>query len=533
MTRRSSSPWTPSTAPRIAALLWACLVSILISTSALAERRFAVVIGHNEGQPGEQPLRYAERDATRLGETLLQVGGFRPEDVLVLRGDDVATVRRALLTMNDRIRATGKGDALLMVAWSGHADSDALHLGGERLELEELETIVRGSSASFRLLVLDACRSGAVTRVKGVTSAPSFPLDGAVSSATSGDVAEGYVVLTAAAAGEDAQESDTLRGSFFTHHFISGLLGAADDNDNDEVTLDELYRHAFKEVVRSSSATLAGTQHPTFRYDVRGKGDIVLSSFRSTASARLGTLELPDGLDTLLFDAGGDVVAEVRAGGARRVRLLPGRHLVRVRGRDVLYDGDVDIVAGAPQVLDLSTLTRSAYARLVRKGEGERSVVLSPRLGVVGHSPWFDGGGVCHGGGLAVPFESRYLSVIPRLSMCVATWENDFLAATELEGSGDIALAHVFDLPVVSLAVGATGGVTVMQQQFTTTGKAPTLTSLWPTIGVMGELSVPLVAGLALSGGVEARTAVLTPLGSAHTATPLVVGWHTSLGWSL
>jgi hypothetical protein len=516
------SPWTLP--------LLAVVAACLASTSALAERRFAVIIGHNEGQVGEVPLRYAERDATRLGETLLQVGGFRPEDVLVLRGDDVATVRRALLTMNDRIRATGKDDALLMVAWSGHADSDALHLGRERLELEELETIVRGSAAAFRLLVLDACRSGAVTRVKGVTSAPSFPLDGAVSSSTSGDVAEGYVVLTAAAAGEDAQESDTLRGSFFTHHFISGLLGAADANGNEEVTLDELYRHAFKEVVRSSSATLAGTQHPTFRYDVRGKGDIVLSSFRS--GTRLGTLEVPVDLDTLLFDAAGDVVAEVRAGGARRVRLPPGRYLVRVRGRDVLYDGDVEVVNGL-KVLDLATLTRSAYARLVRKGEGERSLVLSPRVGVVGHTPWFKDGGVCHGGGVAVPFESRYLSVIPRLSLCAATWENDFLAATEFEGSGDVALAHVFDLPFVSLAVGASGGLTVMQQQFTTTGKAPTLTSLWPTIGVMGEVSVPLPFGLALSGGVEARTAVLTPLGSAHPATPLVLGWHTSLGWSL
>jgi len=532
MSRRPPSLCPAPGALLLAALLWACLAS----TSALAERRFAVIIGHNEGQPGEVPLRYAERDATRLGETLLQVGGFRPEDVLVLRGDDTATVRRALLTMNDRIRATGRSDALLMVSFSGHADSDALHLGGERLELEELETIVRGSAASFRLLVLDACRSGALTRVKGVTSAPTFPLDGATSSSgpgsPGGDVAEGYVVLTAAAAGEDAQESEKLRGSFFTHHFISGLLGAADENKNDEVSLDEVYRHAFRETVRSSSATLAGTQHPTFRYDVRGKGDIVLSSFRA-AGTRLGALDLPDGLDTLLFDEGGDVVAEVRAGNARRVRLLPGRYLVRVRGRDVLYDGDVTVDSGVPRPLDLSTLARSEYARLVRKGEGERSVVLSPRLGVVGHSPWFGGGGACHGGGLAVPFESRYLSVIPRLSTCVATWENEFLAATELEGSGDIALAHVFDLPVVSLAVGATGGVTLMQQQFTTTGKAPTLTSVWPTIGVMGELSLPLPFGLALSGGVEARTAVLTPLGSPHTATPLVVGWHTSLGWTL
>jgi hypothetical protein len=509
----------------------ALVVASLSSSVAHAERRFAVVIGHNEGQPGEQRLRYAEHDAARLGETLQRVGGFRPEDVVVLQGQGVETARRTLLSMNERVRATGRNDALLFVAWSGHADSDALHLGGDRFPLDELESIVRGSSASFRLLVLDACRSGAVTRVKGVSTTATFPLDGAMDS-SSGDVAEGYVVLTAAAAGEDAQESDKLRGSFFTHHFISGLLGAADENRNDEISLDELYRHAFKETVRSSSATLAGTQHPTFRYDVRGKGDIVLSSFKGGAPARLASLEVPAGLDTLLFDPAGDVVAELRQGSARTVHLAPGRYVVRVRGRDVLYDGEVTVAAGARQVVDVSTLARTEYARLVRKGESERVVAWSPRVGIVGHGPWFAGGGVCLGGGAAMSIESRYLSVIPRLSACGSTWDNAFLSALEVETSADVALAHVFDLPFVSVSVGASGGLTLLQQQFTTTGKAPSLMSLWPTVGVVGELTVPLPLGFAWSGGIETRTAVLTPLDSSQGATPLVIGWHTSLGWN-
>ena len=39
---------------------------------------------------------------------------------------------------------------------------------------------------------------------------------------------EGVVFLTSSSANEDAHESDTLKGSFFTHYLVSGMLGAAD-----------------------------------------------------------------------------------------------------------------------------------------------------------------------------------------------------------------------------------------------------------------------------------------------------------------
>ena len=65
---------------------------------------------------------------------------------------------------------------MLFVYYSGHADKNALHLGETRLPLVELEQLVRGSAAHFRVLLLDACGSGALTRTKGGTAAPPFPV---------------------------------------------------------------------------------------------------------------------------------------------------------------------------------------------------------------------------------------------------------------------------------------------------------------------------------------------------------------------
>src|SRR5204863_443943 len=140
-------------------------------------------------------------------------------------------------------------------------------LGTTSLELRELEQLVRGSAASFRLLILDACRSGALTRVKGGTPIPPFEIQ--LGERVAG---EGAVFLTSSSASEDSQESDEIKGSFFTHALVSGLLGAADANSDGRVTLDETYRYAYDATLRASSRSLAGVQHPTFEYDVRGMG---------------------------------------------------------------------------------------------------------------------------------------------------------------------------------------------------------------------------------------------------------------------
>ena len=72
---------------------------------------------------------------------------------------------------------------------------------------------------------MDSCRAGVVTRVKGGRKGPTFAIDWDQSMD-----AEGVAILNSSAAGEDAQESDRLRASFFTRFFASALIGAADRN---------------------------------------------------------------------------------------------------------------------------------------------------------------------------------------------------------------------------------------------------------------------------------------------------------------
>ena len=461
---------------------------LLAGAAAAQVERFAVVVGNDQGQPPDLPLKYAETDAARVASMLQEVGGVRPENLVLLRGQDAATVRSTLIAVNDRVREAGH-QGMLIVYYSGHGDAGALHLGNSPLELRELEQLVRGSSASFRLLVLDACRSGALTRVKGGSPIPPFDIQ--LGERVAG---EGAVFLTSSSASEDSQESDEIKSSFFTHALVSGLLGAADANGDGRVTLDETYRYAYDATLRASSRSLAGTQHPSFEYDVRGMGDVVLATLDANAPTR-AFLQLPEGRTWLVFQgsAEGAVLGEIGARDrARRLSVRAGRYFLRGRAPDVLLEGMVDAPPGATLSVDESGFERTAYARLVRKGGGAASAVASlegearVRSALVGES------GACPGAALGVAVALQAFTLKPRFGWCRGGFSNPGLQATVDQYDLELSAVHVRDLHVISVELGLTVGGSLLVQRFQTQGVAPRRTTaalqLSPTVGITREL---------------------------------------------
>ena len=509
------------------------LLLVLLPTAALAEaERYAVVVGNDVGEPPDVPLRYAEMDAARVASVLQEVGGVRPENTVLLQGKDADTVRRALIAVNERVRTSGR-PTVLLVYYSGHADAGALHLGGTRLELGELEQLVRGSAARFRLLVLDACRSGALTRVKGGTPIPPFEIH--LGERVAG---EGAVFLTSSSASEDSQESDELKGSFFTHALLSGLLGAADENRDGRVTLDEAYRHAYEATLRASSRTLAGTQHPTFQYDVRGSGDLVLATLDARSPTR-AWLELPPGKSWLLFqeNADGAVVGEVAsADQVRRLSLRGGRYFLRGRGPEVLLEGTVAVSPGSTTV-DESKLQRTAYARLVRKGEGDRDAVVSLEAEARFRTSLVSDAGLCPGIAVGVAIALRPITLVPRVAWCRTGYTNDGLAATTDQFDVELQASHVWDLRPLSIEVGLTVGVALLNQSFQTSGEAPSRTTaalqLTPAVALSRDLGSRTYLYLTVAGATYLFKNESTTTGTTDFGPSFAVRLAIGFGWRL
>jgi caspase domain-containing protein len=512
-----------ATLPR--ALVVAAAVTLALLGAPGAARadveRFAVIVGHNAGAADEQRLRFAETDAARVAELLGEVGGIPDENQVVLRGKSADQVRRALIATNERIRTEQRAgrQTVLFVYYSGHGDADALHLGDSQLALRELEALVRGSAAQVRILVIDSCRSGAVTRVKGGRPAPSLSLSG-----SDGLDDEGVIVLTASAAGEDAQESDQIAGSFFTHYLLSALRGAADDNGDQIVTVAEAFRYTRDRTILASARTVGGVQHPTFQYDLRGRAELGLADVG--ADRTRGRLTFPP-LATWLVVREGDpvgIVGEIDATASHRsLSLRPGRYTVRGRTRDALLEGSVAVVSNHDTVVAIDGLSRTTYARLVRKGRGE---ILDGVAGLFGgvavQSTIISGASPCLGALAGWVWVRSDLTLSPRVHGCRGTFSNHALSAHTDLLALDLRVAKAWDLAGATLDLGVTAGAELLQERFDTRGTAPTRTSPAGHVDAGLGAVVPLRGAFYLTSELAVQTHFLSVEddAGAHALTP-------------
>lgn len=329
--------------------------------AAGAPRRLAVVVGNNQAV-GKSPLRYAERDARRMRDLLVELGGV--ERLKLLLGRDASELRRALKELH-ALTARAREEIVLFVYYSGHADQSALLMGGSRFPFRELRETLAGFPARTAISFIDACQSGQVTRTKGGRVVP------VVDVRFDDQRYRGRVYVTSGSAGESAQESDELEASFFTHYLLSGLRGAADESGDGRVSLEEAYQYAYRHTLARTAGTLQGPQHPSYHMDLAGAGQLVLTR-TSQASAHL-VLPAPMRGTYYILRSGAGMVAEVSKQQDRplRIALTPGSYEVRKASSDAYLTRQVRVAAGAEVTLDESGMVRRPLLLAARKGGDE------------------------------------------------------------------------------------------------------------------------------------------------------------------
>jgi hypothetical protein len=346
---------------------WIALILVLLAASAHAEsKRIAVVVGNNVGSGVQPALQFAEADAGKLARVLVEIGGVRSQDLWLLQGRSMTELQdvlaRARAKAADYQRAGAR--VMLMFYFSGHSDGQALELGKERLGFIDLKRWLAATGADVRIALVDSCRSGGLLRVKGGSPGPAFQINLTDELATTGEV-----LLTSSAADELALESKDLRGSFFTHHLVSGLRGAADNSGDGLVTLGEAYRYAYEHTLRTTGETFVGPQHPAYDYRLSGRGELVLTNLVSTSSDN-ATLELPRGFERVLVSEVGrdQVVAELTSDARVAIVVKAGRYAIDVRRGGRSLGVRIALASGERRVVRWDELTATTSSSTRTKG---------------------------------------------------------------------------------------------------------------------------------------------------------------------
>jgi len=327
-------------------------------------RRFALVAGANRGSADRPALRYAVRDAERFGRILTAMGGVAPADATLLREPSPRAFRDALTALEARAADARGGAARIevLVYYSGHADGQGLMLGPERFSYRDLRAAIRAMRADVGIAVLDACASGAITRLKGGLAQPAFLSD------VSMDV-QGYAFLASSSEGEAAQESDRLGGSYFTQALLTGMRGAADVSGDGRVTLGEAYQFAFNETLSQTTTSQGGAQHPSYDIKMAGTGDVVMTDVRKISASLILGADY-DGRFYVL-DAAGHLVAELQKpeGRAMELGLEPGEYRIYYEQAEKLLSAPLKLGEGQRQELVRGRLEPAKRLPTLSRGE--------------------------------------------------------------------------------------------------------------------------------------------------------------------
>jgi serine/threonine protein kinase len=249
-------------------------------------KRWALLVGidtyddeHHYGK-----LRLCVRDVYAIRQQL-EASGFEPDRMRVLTDelDDPPTREHILTTLKSLADNTEPND-LLLFYYSGHGDtvddesylvarnSQRLVLSDTGVRLARIKDILEEAPARAKVIVLDACHSGA--NIKGIKGGEPMPADFL---RRVFEEAEGMAIMASCKQGQVSYEWKELEGSVFTHYLLEALAGQADREEKGFVTVQDVNQHV------SDRVKLWASQHnvsqtPTLQYSVAG--DIVLAFYR-------------------------------------------------------------------------------------------------------------------------------------------------------------------------------------------------------------------------------------------------------------
>jgi uncharacterized caspase-like protein len=155
------------------------------------------------------------------------------------------------------------GDGLEKYLLPYDADPDDLY--ATALPMGEISRIFNRIRSERLVFVADSCYSGASGgRTIGISGIRATISEAFLDRIAGG---KGRVIITASGANEVSAEDDNLGHGVFTYHFIQGLRGKADIDQDGMITVDEAFRYVSREVPRATGQE----QHPVKKGTVEGR----------------------------------------------------------------------------------------------------------------------------------------------------------------------------------------------------------------------------------------------------------------------
>ena len=249
-----------------------------------AGNRWAVLVGANAYEDAYHfgPLQVSVVDVEATREQLI-AGGFDAARIRMLTDNtDEKPARANILAALKSVADATEPDDLLLFYYSGHGDEaegqgylvarDGRHLvlGDTAVPVARVKQIMDAAPARAKVILLDACHSGADIGKKGPQPMTKEFIERVF------EQAEGMAILASCKQGQFSYEWGLQEGSVFTHYLLDALKGEADRDEKGFVTVQDASRHV-TDGVKLWASQRNVSQTPTLQYTAAG--DIILTQY--------------------------------------------------------------------------------------------------------------------------------------------------------------------------------------------------------------------------------------------------------------
>lgn len=212
-------------------------VLLVMACIAINARTFVLVTGVSNYEGEVNDLAQSTKDA----KSFYNLMRTQTNDITILtsRNANKQNIKSKLSTI---MKAAKSGDRIIFY-FAGHGGPGVIYPYDGEFAYSELVSLLKGSKASEKILIIDACHSG------------SASTDISKQSITEKD---GIICLMGCRPSEYSGENSLIGAGYFTQGIIKGLRGKADDNKDRKITLYELFKYAYNDVVTRTKEA----QHP-------------------------------------------------------------------------------------------------------------------------------------------------------------------------------------------------------------------------------------------------------------------------------
>lgn len=258
--------------------------------------KWAVLVGINEYEDTSfRSLNYCVNDINSFYKIILdsEKGKYIEDNVeLLIDGGSLLPRRNILLSKLRKICRNAAVDDSILFYFSGHGtvrndssyllcrDSFNNALTETAISINNIRRIMQDSLARIKIIILDACHSGAIKGVKDSGMMLQEFYD------TVYPAPEGFIILTSCKLYEYSYEYEEMEKSVFSYYFIEGLNGNADKDKDGLITLTDSHKYTYDNVTKwAFSKNLEQT--PTLEAKIAGYVPFIYSEIKEVEEVKL------------------------------------------------------------------------------------------------------------------------------------------------------------------------------------------------------------------------------------------------------